>query len=103
MMQEAQKSASAQKQPAPGEGKMWTVPAWLGKKCGACSLSCSVAYETSDGEPTGIVRLSNMRPLPDDLPVLRFNVADYEPTNPLVINVKNNGTETHFQPPPFQP
>ncbi|HJQ08973.1 MAG TPA: hypothetical protein VJ836_05835 [Candidatus Saccharimonadales bacterium] len=77
MMQAAQEAASSTERPkAPGEGRMWNTLAWLGRSCADCSLSCEVAIETNNGEPTGITRFSNTRPLAADFPVIRIDLSD---------------------------
>jgi hypothetical protein len=79
MVQAAQESGSSTERPkVPGEGRMWNTLAWLGKSCGSCSLNCEVAYETYDGEPTGITRFSNTRPLATDLPVAHIDLSNYD-------------------------
>lgn len=79
MVQAAQKFANTQRAPAPGEGRMWNTLAWLGRSCASCSLSCAVAYETYDGKPTGVTRVSNSRPLATDFPVIRLDIPGYDP------------------------
>jgi len=75
LLEAAQESASNTARPrVPSEGSIWNTPAWLNRTCGSCALNCEVAYETRDGEPTGITRLSNTRPLGDDIPVVRINL-----------------------------
>jgi hypothetical protein len=61
-----------------GKGRMWNIPAWLGKTCAACTLHCEVAVQTQDGKPTGITRFSNARPLAADFPVLRLDLPEYD-------------------------
>ncbi len=61
-----------------GSGRMWHVPAWLGKTCTSCSLHCEVAIQTQDGKPTGITRFSNARPLAADFPVVRLDLPEYD-------------------------
>lgn len=61
-----------------GSGRMWHVPAWLGKTCATCSLSCEIAVQTEDGKPTGITRFSNVRPLAADFPVVRLDLPKYD-------------------------
>jgi hypothetical protein len=76
MIDAANESAAkvAEQTKAPGEGRMWHTLAWLGKTCGSCALNCEVAYQTYNGEPTGITRFSNTQPWPDDMPVVRINL-----------------------------
>ena len=60
----------------PGTGRGWTVPAWLGRTCTECALSCEVTLQTKDGIPTGITRFSNTRPLAGDVVTIRLDSYD---------------------------
>ncbi len=63
MIRAAQKLADSVEKPrVSDEDSAWNRLDWLGRSCGACSLSCEVAYETRDSEPTGIARFTNVLP-----------------------------------------
>lgn len=76
MVRAAQESVGSTERPKVPEGRRWNVLTWLGRSCTHCSLNCRVAYETQDGESTGIIRFSNIRPLEADLPVMRIDLLD---------------------------
>ncbi|MFZ2545095.1 MAG: hypothetical protein WAW80_03905 [Candidatus Saccharimonadales bacterium] len=74
MRDAAHEYADRQTTEQPGDGKMMSELAWLGKKCGECALACSVAIQTYDGLPNGITRFSNTKPLEADFTI---EVKDY--------------------------
>lgn len=68
MMEAAKEAAgNAPSRETPGEGRVWNTLVRLGQTCASCSLDCEVAYETRDGQPTGITRFSTTRPLSFDI------------------------------------
>lgn len=66
MKEAAEEYASKQDTERPGEGKIMSELSWLSKKCGACALNCTVAVQTDNGIPDGIVRLINSKPFEED-------------------------------------
>jgi hypothetical protein len=53
----------------------WNTLSWLGKKsCSACMLTCEVAVQTKNDQPTGITRFANTLPLPD-IPTIHMDTA----------------------------
>lgn len=74
MTQDVQKITATNQQDALNEGRTWNTPLSLSRICGSCALSCQVAYETDNGQLTGITRFTTTRPL-DDVKTICVDVA----------------------------
>lgn len=59
-------------------GRIWSVPAWLGRTCLTCSLHCEIAIQTQDGKPTGITRFSNTHSLATDFSTIQIDLPEYD-------------------------